>query len=118
MFSFYEEGLEKGRYELDEDDKDLVVDILRVSFNSEDTELPYGIRIGYNTKSEIKELYPEDTYYSWINKDTGIDMIGYDYNFPDENGELQIDWAGVIAYYFDENEVLAQVSIQWYYFDL
>jgi hypothetical protein len=120
LFSFYKEDLEEGRYELDENDKNLEIDILSLTFNNESTKLPYGITIGKTTKEQIIAYYPENTYYSWEDKEYVIDMIMYYYNFRDEKGELP-EYTGLeggIAYMFDKNKVLNEVTIKWYYFDL
>ena len=122
-FSFYREGLEEKDYssELNKKDKDLEIEILALNFYDPSTSIlfPYDIKFGQSTKTQIMDLYPKDTAYRWKDEEYEIDLLSYEYAFRDENGNLpEYGGNGNIDYLFDENEVLSQVMIGWFYFDL
>ena len=119
-FSFYRQGLEEKDYssELEYKDNNLELEILALSFNDPSILFPYGIKIDQSTKAQIMDLYPKDTAY-WWKEEYEIDLISYAYAFRDENGNLpEYGGNGNIDYLFDENEVLRQVNVKWFYFDL
>ena len=133
-FSFYNETIENGPYALSESDQDLELAILDLVFVDTNVSLPYGIKIGQTTKSQVLEAYPAgsaDIYQSAGVFDSGeaysVDQLNYFYGFRDEDGKLP-EWVpppweprfeiGFICYSFDESEILTAVLVRWWNFDI
>lgn len=126
-FSFYGEAREPvpnsgyEEYELNEDDKNIELEVLASVYYDKDLEFPYGIKIGQSTKSEIIAAYPENAaaaYYGPSGKGDGqIDnSLWVYYGFRDENGnlpEFENPVGTSICYCLDEANVLQSVEIVW-----
>ena len=147
-FSFYKEELEFGEYDLDEKDKNLELMIHTLRIYDKDYPLPYGIKLYESTKAQIIDAYGEEPAYywkddkevDWQEERFTVDLIEYYYMFLDdnyeivwnnyyvnayskidENGEFIIEpypTNGMITYTFDENEVLSEFEISWWFYDL
>ena len=147
-FSFYKEGLEVNEYyELNEADKGIELVINSLVIIDPDYKLPYGIKLGENTKTQIISAYGEEPAYYW-KEDSEVDwkedrfivdLIEYYYHLDDryqsvindyfinayfleygENPEEgQYSFAnGAIAYSFDENEILSEVNVVWWFYEI
>ena len=147
-FSFYKEELEHGEYDLNEKDKNLELMINTLQIYDKDYQLPHGIKLYESTKAQIIKAYDEepayywkeDTEVDWKEERFTVDLIEYYYMFLndnyeivknvyyvnayskiDENGEMIIEpypTNGMITYTFDENEVLSEFAISWWFYDL
>ena len=113
-FSFYKEDLEYGRYDLSESDKNIEQDIFSLIIEDPDLRLPYNIKILQSTKAQILDAYPENSGIS-ISEEYNNDWISYRYAFLDMEGNVPegVYGPGYLTYYFDEDEILKQVEIQW-----
>ena len=60
MFSFYKEGLKGGKYDLNESDKNIALLINSLRIINPEYELPYGIKLGISTKTQIISAYGEE----------------------------------------------------------
>jgi len=132
VFSFFDNNydlLEAKDYELNENDRNLELDIMALRFNdSASIELPYDSKIGQTKKADVIAAYGEGPAYSNKNESLKIDSISYKYSFPKEElpeGESEVSAEGTtdydigrIVYFFDENEVLNEVIIEWMSYDL
>ena len=133
-FSFYEESIESGSYDLSESDKDLELLILDLRFVDTNVSLPHGIKIGQTAKSQVLEAYPAGSAYTYQSEgvsDSGeeyfVDELNYFYGFRDEEGNLP-EWTpppweprfeiGFIGYFFDKSEILTIVMVRWWHFDI
>lgn len=126
LFSFQKESLEEGAYDLSGSDLDIEMPIVLIRISDPDIEFPYGIKIGHWTKTEIIDVYPGDDPYTVSSKEPKYHFISYNYDFFDEYAELietlSGGWSnigsGYISYFFDDNEILEQVEVQWWYSDI
>jgi len=177
-FSFYKEGLEENIYDLSESDKNIELFIHSLRIIDPDYGLPYGMKLGVSTKTQIISAYGEEPAYYW-KEDTEVDwkedrfkvdLIEYYYMFlddrheivrneyyanaysmvgengeraedhlyiveddgretykfldmVDENGEspenyIYLNVNGMITYIFDENEILSDVDVNWWFNEL
>ena len=128
--SFYKSSLDEGEYELKGPDMDLEIDILYVSVSDPGVGLPFGVKIGQSTKSDVKNAYPDKNPYELVDAEYGFNFISYNYAFLDENGkpkDLEYDegpngeeiyYTGSMSYNFDDNEVLKYAEVLWWYTDL
>ena len=135
-FSFYDDALkdeyvEEGRsFELNEEDKNIELDIMSVRIISANILLPHGLRVGESTRKQVLDVYPIDAGYQerdeWEMEDGSIaqiDWLFFYYGFRNEKGELPVLNArisdgiffGEVMYSFDENEILKFVEITWKY---
>jgi len=136
FFSFYNEELEEEAYNyeienneiktyvfpLDEPDMDFQSEILGLQFEDENIIFPNNIKIGQSTKMQIMDLYPKKAAYKYKSEEYGTDLVSYAYAFRNEEGNLPDYYnnmaEGSIDYYFDENEILKSVGVQWFYSDV
>jgi hypothetical protein len=119
--SFYQDSLGYGEYPLSKKEQDMELEILALYMRDKDTVLPYGIKIGESTKTQVFEKYPMveprfssvgNTYYdSWGN---GVYVYYYAFFQDHKIADYEIYWNGFIAYKFDENDLLEQVKVQWF----
>ena len=128
--SFYKSPLADGDYNLNESDMDFEIYVLLVRVTDPGLGLPYGVKIGQSTKSDIKNAYPDKNPYELSDAEYGYDFISYSYAFLDENGKPRdimpvkgpdgedVYNTGSISYNFDKNGVLKYVGVQWWYSDL
>lgn len=121
LLSFTRESFEEGDYALNENDKNLEIEIQTVAVYDENILLPRGFQIGKSTKRHILEAYPEGTAYIYVNEEYGLDEIIYHYTYKDENGILP-DWensgvVGGVNYNFGENGILTHIDVSYWYTD-
>ena len=118
-FSFTRESIVAGESVLDENDKNLELEIRQFNVSDANIQLPHDLQIGKSTKKDILDAYPDGTAMIYINEETGSDSISFYYTFSDENGDLP-EWGkaaiiGGVSYNFDENEILTHVDIIYNY---
>jgi len=108
---------------LNESDKNIELEILKLTFYDKDLVFPYGIKIGQSTTADILAAYPEGSADIYKVRDKENDYfyssVGFYYDFPDESGglpEFDPPWHGGINYVFDESDLLQSVNIIWRYF--
>ena len=120
-FSFSGEVYDSGMSTLNENDKDIELEISSISIFDEDIMLPNDIRIGQSTKEQVVMAYREFPAYIFQSDEYDTNMIIYNYAFLDEEGEMDLEDAGLtggISYIFDAGDVLRNVTIEWTFFDL
>ena len=126
-FSFYYEVGEPVansnvvEYKLNEEDKNIELELRQSVFYDTSLELPNGIYIGQSMKSEIISAYPENATYPYYGtsgqgdgKNTNVVWVYY--GFRDENGDLPIFKNPIgtsVCYYLDDSDVLRSVEITW-----
>lgn len=114
-FSFYNETAETGNYSMDEKDKEVSFEVCGLAIHDPDARLPRNIKIGQSTKAQIIGSYPEKDPYTLRSNEYGYDLIAYDYAFFDAKGNiLENNGVGDISYFFDDNEVLAYIEVNWF----
>ena len=121
-FSFAPDVHEGGFYEMNEDDKNLEMELNAVQARDPGVKLPHGITIRQSTKAEIISAYGEEPVYEYEDKEYDMNVILYQYAFFDKYGELLEDYneysLGSIEYHFDDNDVLVLAVVIWTGFDL
>jgi len=114
IFSFFSDSAKTGDYPMTEKDKNVEFEIQDLDVYDPDAKLPNDIKIGQSTKAQIMDVYKEENPYTYIDKETGQNMIAYEYAFGDENSNtFEDNSVSDVAYLFDENEVLSHVNIRW-----
>ena len=124
-FSFYNDSLEAGDYELGAGDREMKLEVLGLDIYAKGIILPYEIQIGSSTKSEVIKAYPAGAIsFSQLvdESDAYADIVSFAYDF-NESERPSAEFAhsgqpGSVMYIFDENEVLNNANIGWYYFDI
>ena len=128
-FSFYDETLEAGNYELDGNDRELEFIVHVITLENAGKNLPYGIKIGESTKEQvfgaydIPNAYTYADTYEWEGEEYTVDEVVYWYAplMPQvewEGGGGYYTWGpGHVAYSFDEAGVLESVRLQYAFFD-
>jgi hypothetical protein len=129
MFSFYTSTNEDGEYKMSDEDKNLEFEIEQLIIDSEDIVFPYGIRIGQSAKEQVLVAYLQENPYQLSNEDPFYDLVSYDYAFLNEDGSLpeEVNYffhngrtvyqTGCINYFFDEDGLLKDVEIRWWFLD-
>lgn len=117
VFSFYDESLEFGNYDLNAGDKDLALEILFLNFTDPELALPYGVEIGKSTIADFISVYPESpAFFDQLKEESDSYRMIYRYRFYAGDGDLREEYyrkSGYVDYYFDENEILTRVRIIW-----
>jgi len=101
-------------FSLEESDKSLCLQVVETCFYNNIVEFPRGMKIGESSKQEVLDSYPPDSVGFLVTAgEDGKSEVIFHYNFRDENDKLPDWYSCYVTYYFDENEILYEISIGW-----
>lgn len=117
-FSFYKEGLEEGKYSLNESDKTIELFVTEVRVFGKERNLPREIKLGESTKTQIITAYGENPFSQYTSGKNNVECINYRYAFLEKTEEMWTEYEepyiGGIYYFFDNNEkVLSRAIVSW-----
>jgi len=104
-------------YRLNENDRNIELNVQAVRIKNEKYKLPFGLKIGQSSMADIIAAYGEKPVAEYRNEELGYDAIIYSYAFMDQSrGQSTIlDEIGGVTYSIDRNDVLVEVSIDYWY---